>query len=547
MRNRSVVVLFTACLCWSQDSGKVLYNGIKLPAQWPPKNITLSAEPLPTPPYLLDGPAVIPIDTGRQLLVDHFLVEQTDLRRTFHAAEYYPLNPVLKADRPHEFIEGVGKAMPFSDGIFYDPADNLFKAWYSSANSTNYATSSNGIVWKKPELDIKPGTNIVVTGSRDSSTVWLDLDEKRAERRYKMLLSRGHMKPMELFYSADGIHWGQPVDKSIPWSDRTTFFRNPFLGKWVMSLRDHDWVPGQTPDMPNHIGRMRRYLEVDDIGEGLKHWKESVNWVGADRLDGRRIDLNVRPQLYQLDAFPYESLMVGLFAIWRGQPSDREKPNYISVGFSRDGFHWDRPDRSTFLGISEKFGDWNYANVQPVGGGCLVVGDRLYFYVSGRAGHPTIRTSAHVTTGLATIRRDGFASMDALGRSGTLTTKPVQFSGRRLFVNVDSLAGDLMVEVLDRDGRALPGFRKEDSVPVRVNNTLQMVSWKRGADIASLANKPVRFRFYVREASLYSFWVSADESGASGGYVAAGGPGIPGNRDTVGKRAYETCCRGLTW
>jgi hypothetical protein len=32
----------------------------------------------------------------------------------------------------------------------------------------------------------------------------------------------------------------------------------------------------------------------------------------------------------------------------------------------------------------------------------------------------------------------------------------------------------------------------------------------------------VRFRFSMRAGQLYSFWVSADESGASGGYYAAG-------------------------
>jgi hypothetical protein len=542
-----LAAILTACLCWSQSGGKVLPNGIELPAEWPPKDVVLSSEPQPTPKYLVEPPAVIPIDTGRQLFVDYFLIEQTDLRRTFHAAEYYPFNPVMKADKRHEFVETAGKAMPFSDGIFYDPADNLFKAWYYSANSTNYATSPDGVKWTKPELDIRPGTNIVIPGQRDSSAVWLDLDEKDPKRRYKMLLSRGHMKPMEVYYSADGIHWGEPVGKSIPWSDRTTFFRNPFLGKWVMSLRDQDWVPRQKPDMPNHIGRMRRYLETDDIVEGLQHWKESVIWTGADRLDGRRIDLNVRPQLYQLEAFPYESLMIGEFVIWRGQYPDREKPNSISLGFSRDGFHWDRPNRETFLGISEKYGDWNFANVQSVGGGCLVVGDRLYFYVSGRAGHPTIRTSADVSTGLATLRRDGFASMDAMGRTGTLTTRPVQFSGSRLFVNVDSVAGDLFVEVLDKDGRVLPGFSKEDALPVRIDNTLQMIRWKKGADLSSLAGKPVRFRFHLREGSLYSFWVSRDESGASQGYVGAGGPGFTGNRDTVGKLAYGTCCRAVIW
>jgi len=47
--------------------------------------------------------------------------------------------------------------------------------------------------------------------------------------------------------------------------------------------------------------------------------------------------------------------------------------------------------------------------VQSVGGGCLIVGDKLYLYASGR-------NATQETTGLAFLRRDGFASMDAASR-----------------------------------------------------------------------------------------------------------------------------------
>ena len=80
------------------------------------------------------------------------------------------------------------------------------------------------------------------------------------------------------------------------------------------------------------------------------------------------------------------------------------------VGYSRDGFHWDRPMREAFIPVSETYGDWNWGNVQSAGGGCLVVDDKLYFYVSGREPR---EPKGRCTTGLAVLRRDGFASMDA--------------------------------------------------------------------------------------------------------------------------------------
>jgi hypothetical protein len=66
---------------------RVSYNGIPAPETWPPK-IQLTRKPLAVPTYLLAPPAVIPIDVGRQLFVDDFLVENTTLTRTHHLPEY---------------------------------------------------------------------------------------------------------------------------------------------------------------------------------------------------------------------------------------------------------------------------------------------------------------------------------------------------------------------------------------------------------------------------------------------------------------------------
>ncbi|HIE52093.1 MAG TPA: glycosyl hydrolase family 32 [Armatimonadetes bacterium] len=519
--------------------GETLYNGIRLPSPWPPRVTALTLDPPPLPPYLTSPPTVIPIDVGRQLFVDDFLIEHTTLQRTFHQAEYYPDNPVLKPDKPWEVEESTSgdhpapTAMVFSDGVWYDPQDRLFKMWYMAGycRATAYATSQDGIHWEKPALDVQPGTNIVHTSRRDSGTVWLDLAEKDPQRRYKMFLF-DFKGGLSLHFSADGIHWKE-VARSGQCGDRTTVFYNPFRKVWVYSLREY-FRP------PEGVGRCRRYWEHADVLAGAK-WRagEPPLWVGADRLDPKRPDLNIQPQLYNLDAVAYESVLLGLFSIWRGQPRDRAKPNEVCVGFSRDGFHWYRPDRRAFIPVSERQGDWNWGNVQSAGGCCLVVGDKLYFYVSGRAGVPGSPASGVCSTGLATLRRDGFASMDAGEREGTLTTRPVKFSGRYCFVNVDAQSGELRAEVLDEGGRVIAPFSRDNCVPIRVDRTLQPVRWKGADDLSALAGKPVKFRFYLRSGRLYAFWVSPESSGASHGYLAAGGPGFTGPTDTVGSAAYR--------
>ncbi|HSH93795.1 MAG TPA: hypothetical protein VK968_06590, partial [Roseimicrobium sp.] len=261
----------------------------------------------------------------------------------------------------------------------------------------------------------------------------------------------------------------------------------------------------------------------DKQGRGI------VSWLAADRLDlpDPRYPKYV-PEIYDVDGAPYESLLIGQFAVMRNRDP---KINEICLGFSRDGFHWHRPSRTAFVGLLEKDGKL-YENNQPAAGGCLVMGDQLYFY--------GMRTGAqweYAGTGLSTLRRDGFASMDATEAGGTLTTRPVTFKGGHLFVNLDAPAGELRVEVLDAAGAVLDAFSRDHCRPLRGDRTRLPVKWDGAGDLLPYAGQPIRFRFHLKSGKLYSFWVSSETSGASHGYVAAGGPTLTGSTDTVGQPA----------
>lgn len=70
-------------------------------------------------------------------------------------------------------------------------------------------------------------------------------------------------------------------------------------------------------------------------------------------------------------------------------------------------------------------------------------------------------------------------------------------------------------------------------MPFLGNSTCAELGW-RDAGLAALRGQSVRFRFRQDRGDLYSFWVTDAASGASGGYVGAGGPGFTGPTDTVG-------------
>jgi hypothetical protein len=531
---------------WNENAGELLYNGIRLPKQWPPRGVQPeNTEPMPTP-YLDAPPAIIPIDLGRQLFVDDFLVEKTTLERTFHLAQKYEGNPILKPEtalethRPRNSI-----ACPKDGGVWWDDEEQLWKMWYEAGwiHTICYATSKDGLKWDRPELDIEPGTNRVLPPQYqcDSWNVVPDYDGDNPEQRYKIFVMPGGQGPGMSMISADGVHWSDPIMTGET-GDRSSMFYNPFRKKWVYSLRSM-WR-----------GRSRDYWEHDDFLLGAK-WEtgEPYLWCAADRLDPPDPDIGQTPQLYNLDAVAYESIMLGIFEIHRGPPNAEckktglPKITELNLAYSRDGWHWDRPDRRALI-RAERRDVWDRGYVQPVGGICTIHGDTLWFYYTGFQGNLERKNEADAlktgmydqgSTGVAFLRRDGFASMDADATGGELVTRPLTFSGKQLFVNANTAEGELRAEILDEAGNPITPFTLDNCKPVSVDSTLERVRWKGARSLSSLAGKPVRIRFHVSNGSLFAFWVSRDKSGRSDGYVAGGGPGYAGRIDVEGKAALK--------
>lgn len=539
--------------------GELLYNGIQLPEVWPPKDMDpTSFNPMPVP-YLKNPPEIIPINVGRQLFVDDFLIESTDLKRVSHKAKKLDFNPVLKPEtKLEQGLWGIPGASAKDGGVWWDPKDEIFKIWYEAGwlHSMAYATSKDGVHWERPDLDIEPGTNRLVPEIvTDSSTVWLDHFTRNPEARFKMFLrspnsiagTNKHFNYGFSMISPDGIHWGKPV-KTGSCGDRSTFFYNPFRKKWIYSIRNSGDINESS------IGRCRYYHEHDDFMKGADWQKgEPVFWTGADNLDFIDPYIGDTPQLYNLSAVGYESLMVGLHQIHLG-PSNEicsekgvPKITELMVSFSRDGFHWHRPEREAFIPAERKRGYWDRGYVQSVGGVCTIVGDQLWFYYIGFGGNckmidPEFAKNgmhANGSTGIAVLRRDGFMSMQAGKNGGILTTRPVTFDGKFLFVNFNCPNGQLKVEILNMDNSVIAPFSVSNCVQASGDKTINQITWKGMKDLSSLKGKPVCFRFYLVKGDLYSFWVSPDKTGASWGYNAAGGPGFRGGIDKEGFNAYK--------
>lgn len=481
-------------------------------------------------PYLKNPPEVINVTVGRQLFVDDFLIEETDLVPQYHKAEKFDGNPVLKPEMPWE-IEQSPVACPKSGGVWYDEAEKIFKMWYEGGWLHNmcYAVSKDGINWERPDLGIVSGTNKILpyegyedekcfvdeTYLRpDSTTIFIDYN---SPDKYKLFLRNpGGRSPAIVATSKDGINF-ENFKLTTPMGDRSTIFFNPFRNKWIYSLR-------QTQSNENGWERIRHYRECNDFLEGAT-WNgaEEHKWLKCDEKDLPNPYISYQPQLYNVDCVGYESIMLGMFQITYGPENDQcekcgvPKITELIPMFSRDGYNFSRPSRESIINASMYKGAWDRGYVQSVGGVTIIHGDELWIYYIGfagdenRAGEPWFTNGIYRNgaTGIAKLRRDGFVSLNG---KGTLTTRKLEFSGKcAMYVNA---SGSVSAEILDENGDVL------DTSSVFCGDSTKAELKFSKLDIKTLNGKIFKIRFTI-DGKLYSFGFT-DEKGDFGGAHAAG-------------------------
>lgn len=486
-------------------------------------------------PYLKAPPEVIDISVGRQLFVDDFLIEQTDLVPEYHKAKKYEGNPVLSPEMPWE-REGSPLACPKSGGVWYDEEERIFKMWYEGSwlRHMCYATSNDGIHWDRPKLDAVKDTNIILhygVGEDDevipfpndpnylrpdSTTVWIDRDAPQAERYKLFMRNPGAYYPGIIGVSHDGIHFTNLQYTGIV-GDRSTMFYDQFRKKWIHSVRSQFWN--------GKFERNRVYYQCDSFYDAA-NWDTNKEhpWMKVDDLDLPRPDIGEKPHLYNVDCVGYESITLGWFQILYGPANDtcaqRGMPKITELMpmYSRDGYHFSRPSRESIIAPEEADGAWDKGYVQSVGGCTVIHGDELWIYYIAFAGDPakvdekeTIGNGMYCNgaTGIAKLRRDGFVSMNG---NGKLRTRKLQFFGKTaMFVNA---SGSVQAKIVDENGETLgvSSVFNGDSTKAELRFD--------DFTVAELNGKIFQIEFTV-SGKLYSFGFT-DENGDFGGAHAAG-------------------------
>ncbi len=67
-----------------------------------------------------------------------------------------------------------------------------------------------------------------------------------------------------------------------------------------------------------------------------------------------------------------------------------------------------------------------------------------------------------------------------------------------------SAAGSVRVEITDKNGKPIPGFSLDECSEIYGDEIEKVVEWKSQPDLSSLAEQPIRLRFVLKDADLYS-------------------------------------------
>jgi hypothetical protein len=239
--------------------------------------------------------------------------------------------------------------------------------------------------------------------------------------------------------------------------------------------------------------------------------------MAPDEIDDAQVEAEGGrfSQFYNMSVFAYGGQMLGLVTHFRysGPPEERgplqsgdDGPVDVQLVHSRDGRRWHRcEDRSPVIPTGPHA--YDAGCVLGVINGPVIVGDELWLYYTAiTTTHGGYVPKKKITIALAKWRLDGLVSLHAGPDEGIVETVPLRCPGGRLVVNADASGGELRVAVLDAQSSFLPGLAEADCVPLRADAVRHSVRWTQHDRFPT--DRPIRLRFHLKNARLFSFGVS---------------------------------------
>lgn len=467
-----------------------------------------------TAPSRAQKSSAVPIRlrAGPHLFLDDFLLEtSTNLRRVVN-------RPVRDPALPNPIVTGEedGCFQPYLS-VLRDPITRRFRMWYGArteARSTMesrlaYLESNDGIRWNRPHRLLT--TPVIQFGASvlDEGPSYPDRARRFKFGWYAPPTAIGASRPagdprggLKVAASPDGLTWKQmfpegSVDDIVLRHnhDINSIFRDTLRDRYVATVSIA--TTGKT-------WSGTRRVTLQSVSKDLLHWE--TPWyvlTPDDRLD------EGQTQFYAMDGFLIRGgLWIGMVKVLRDDLKANDPPDppdaygigYTTLAWSRDGEHWVR-DRETFFDRDPRKGTWDHAHAWI--DEQLPVGDQVYLYYGGYARGHKVNRFEERQIGLVRMQRDRYVAREAGAEGGGFTTPLVALDADAMTLNADARGGEIRVQVLDSQGKPIPGFTFADCKPIQSDALAVPVHWQ-GA-LARLKERPVRLEFSLKRARLFAF------------------------------------------
>lgn len=476
------------------------------------------------------GADPIPVGSRRELFVDDALIEKFSGKAELRLHEPARREIVYRCDSPWEGGTS-GYVTVFQDGPLYRMYMRGSEAEVVNGKLSEkmhpytiaYAESRDGIHWIKPELGL-----FEFQGSKKNNIVWmgdgthnfspfLDTNPKcPPDQKYKAVGSNDEPYKLYGFVSPDAIHWRhvqkEPIFKEGTFDSQNLVFwdpnRNEYAGYFrFFSGKDYNGYRqigmATSPDFLNWSKRKPLTYDVSNLvhlytNQVLPYYRAPHFYFGfPTRYTERKTNSHG-------ETIPPVDVRKKMAGGLRRIGSDLTDGLFMS---SRDGVHFRRWEEAFIRPGPQEGAQWMYGDNYQNWGIVETKSDipgappEISLYAdenSWRGGLRALRRHA--------LRLDGFVSLHAPFSGGEVVTKPFTFAGNRLTINyATSGAGSVRIEIQDDKAQPLPGFTLANCQELYGDTVAQVVSWKAGSDVRSLAGKPLRMRIVLRDADLYSF------------------------------------------
>lgn len=438
-----------------------------------------------------------------EMFVDHWLIE-TNRTRNAALKLQAPVRRevVLTTDKPWE-----GKESAYFTVLQDGERIRLYYRGFipeggdaSDKQVTCVAESTDGIHFTRPNLGLYE-----FNGSRENNIVYMGVEahnfapfldtnpKAKPDERYKAV--GGLESRLFGFVSPDGFRWKKIQDQ--PLMTRGAF-DSLNVALWdghgkVYQCYSRNWTDG---------GYSGFRAVQSSTSEDFLKWNDPVpnRNRGADGLESV-------PEHFYTSATticpgaPHHFLAFPMrFIPERTKPSSIKDPGVSDAVFlsSRDGTNWDRTFLEAWVrpGLDQR--NWTHRNNMPACGIVQASPGEFSMYISEHYAWPDNRIRR------LSLRRHGFGAMHADAAGGEFTMRPFTFTGKELRLNYStSAAGSVQVEVLDEQGKSLAGFLLADMELLFGDELDAVVKWK-SQSVSALEGKPIRLRFVLKDADVYS-------------------------------------------